>query len=69
MTEDQRKKLSLIIDLNWDFVIEKDVLRKIEMGRDLEQLKNELRDDMGQEDYDIFMQRGRQMFSPKITKE
>jgi hypothetical protein len=69
MTEDQRKKLTLIIDLNWDFVIEKDVLRKIEMGRDLEQLKNELRDDMGQEEYDIFMQRGRQMFSPKITKE
>jgi len=40
-------------------------MKKFEMARELSKLKQELRDDMGHEEYDHFMDMGRKMFAPK----
>lgn len=68
MTESQRKKLSKIINLNWDISHESDVMKKFEMAKELNRLKKELRDEMGHEEYDTFMENGRKMFAPKTSE-
>jgi hypothetical protein len=47
MTNQQREKLSKIIDLNWDLSQETDIMKKMEMAKELSRLKIDLRDDMG----------------------
>lgn len=69
MTNQQREKLSKIIDLNWDLSQEPDVMKKFEMARELSKLKQDLRDDMGHEEYNTFMENGRKMFAPKTSEE
>ena len=69
MTNQQREKLSKIIDLNWDLSQEPDIMKKVEMTRDLIKLKQDLRDDMGHKEYDTFMENGRKMFAPKTSEE
>lgn len=54
-----------IIDLNWEASQEKDVLKKFEMYNELSKKTKALRDDMGHEEYDEFMENGRRMFAPK----
>lgn len=65
MTENQRKKLSKILDINWDLKSEENPMKAYEMAKELSQLKNGLREDMGYEAYDTFMDNGRKMFAPK----
>jgi len=65
MTESQRKKLSKIIDLNWDLSQESDIMKKFEIAKELSRLKVNLRDDMGYKEYDTFMENGRKLFAPK----
>jgi hypothetical protein len=69
MTEPQRKKLSKIIDLNWDISQEADIMKKFEMAKELSRMKKELRDNMGHEEYDTFMENGRKMFAPKTSAQ
>jgi|688.fasta_scaffold1369305_1 hypothetical protein len=69
MTEEQRKKLSKVIDLNWDLSHETNPLKKFEMAMELSRLKKDLRDDMGHNEYDTFMDNGRKMFAPKTSEE
>ncbi len=69
MTEPQRKKLSKIIDLNWDLSQESDIMKKFEMSKELSRMKVELRDDMGHEAYYTFMDNGRKMFAPKTSEQ
>jgi hypothetical protein len=69
MTEPQRKKLSKIIDLNWDLKSETNPIKAFEMAMELSRLKNDLRDDMGHEAYDTFMDNGRKMFAPKTSAQ
>ena len=69
MTEPQRKKLSKIIDLNWDLKSETNPVKAFEMASELNQMKNDLRDDMGHEDYNTFMDNGRKMFAPKTSEQ
>jgi hypothetical protein len=69
MTNQQREKLSKIIDLNWDLSQEPDVMKKFEMASELSKLKQDLRDDMGHQEYDTFMNNGRKMFAPKTSEE
>ena len=69
MTNQQREKLSKIIDLNWDLSHEPDIMKKMEMAKELSKLKRDLRDDMGHEEYDAFMENGRKMFAPKTSEE
>lgn len=65
MTQKQSEMLREIIDLNWEASQEKDVLKKFEMYNELSEKKKALRDDMGHEEYDEFMENGRRMFAPK----
>lgn len=64
MTESQRVQLREIIDLNWDVSQETDILKKWEMTKELSSKKRALRNDMGHEAYDQFMDNGRKMFAP-----
>ena len=65
MTDPQRLQLRKIIDLNWEVSLESDIMKKFEMARELSKLIQELRDDMGHEEYDHFMDMGRKMLAPK----
>jgi len=69
MTDQQSKKLSKIMDLNWDLKSEENPMKAYEMTRDLIRLKQDLRDDMGHKEYDTFMENGRKMFAPKTSEE
>jgi hypothetical protein len=64
MTNSQRLKLRKIIDLNWDISQETNPVKKWEMLQELNDKKKDLRDDMGHEEYDLFMDNGRKMFAP-----
>jgi hypothetical protein len=69
MTDQQSKKLSKIMDLNWDLKSEENQMKAYEMTRELIRLKQDLRDDMGHQEYDTFMENGRKMFAPKTSEE
>jgi hypothetical protein len=69
MTDQQSKKLSKIMDLNWDLKSEENPMKAYEMTRELIRLKQDLRDDMGHQEYDTFMENGRKMFAPKTSEE
>ena len=65
MTESQSNQLREIINLNWDLSQETNGVKKWEMAQELNNKKKALREDMGHEEYDRFMENGRKMFAPK----
>lgn len=69
MTEKQSKKLSKIMDLNWDLKSEENPMKAYEMALELIRLKQDFRDDMGHEAYNTFMENGRKMFAPKTSAQ
>lgn len=64
MTNSQQTLFREILDLNWDLNQETNAIQQWEMIKRLNDLKKELRDDMGAEEYDRFMENGRKMFAP-----
>jgi hypothetical protein len=64
MTESQSNQLREIIDLNWNISHEANPVKKWDMVNELNDKKRVLRDDMGHEEYDRFMDNGRKMFAP-----
>jgi hypothetical protein len=64
MTNSQQKLFREILDLNWDLNQETNVIQQWEMAMRLSDLKKQLRDDMGVEEYDRFIENGRKMFAP-----
>ena len=71
MTEKQSHLFSKLLDANWEVkeaVEREDYLQAYEMQKRVTQLKGELREDMGAEAYDKFIENGRKMFS-KISEE
>lgn len=72
MTEQQRKKFSKILDINWEVKELQESgkwVEALEKAKELNALKKDLRDDMGQEEYDAFIENGRKMFAPKTSEE
>lgn len=65
MTNAQREQLREIIDLNWELTQESDPSKAWEMAKELGRKKHALREDMGHDEYDLFMENGRKMFAPK----
>jgi len=64
LTEKQSNLLREVIDLNWEFEQETDWSKKWNMAKELNTKKKELREDMGGEEYDKFIENGRKMFAP-----
>ena len=64
MTNSQQTLFREILDLNWDLNQETNIIQQWEMIKRLNDLKKQLRDDMGAEEYDRFMENGRKMFAP-----
>jgi len=64
MTEEQHKLFSEMLDLNWDFKNSEDWQEKIVLAGKLSEKKKELIADMGQEEYDRFIETGQRMFAP-----
>jgi hypothetical protein len=69
LTEKQSTLLREVIDLNWEFTHETDWTKKWNMAKELNNKKKELRDDMGSDEYDKFMDNGRKMFAPLEQEE
>jgi hypothetical protein len=71
MTNEQSKKFSQLLDANWDCdqaVKSGKYMQAFELAETVAKLKRELREDMGAEEYDKFIENGRKMFSPiKLT--
>lgn len=65
MTDSQRTLFSKIVDLNWDYTQEKNNTKKFELFEQLNAAKSELKASMGDQAYDEFISRGKQMFAPK----
>jgi hypothetical protein len=64
MTNSQQKLFREILDLNWDLGQETNVILQWEMAKRLNQLREQLRNHMGVEEYDRFIENGRKMFAP-----
>lgn len=72
MTEQQRKKFSKILDVNWEIKELQEAgkwVDAMEKVKELNALKKDLKDDMGDEEYDTFIENGRKMFAPKTSEE
>lgn len=65
LTESQRAIFTRIIDLNWEFTQEKNSTKKFELFEQLNAAKSELKESMGVDAYNDFINKGKQMFSPK----
>jgi len=65
MTDSQRELLRSCIDLNWEIDQTRDIGTKFELAAELSRKKAELRQSMGAQAYEEFMQRGREMFASK----
>lgn len=65
MTESQSIQLREIIDLNWNLSHETNSVKKWEMIKELNDKKKALREDMGREAYNLFMENGRKLLAPK----
>lgn len=71
MTEPQRKKFTKILDINWEVKELQESgkwVEALEKAKELNALKKDLRDDMGPEEYDAFMENGRKMFEPETEE-
>lgn len=68
MLNDQQQILFReILDLNWELKDVEDPIERFELSRKLNAKKNELKNDMGAEEYEKFMDTGRRMFAPKVA--
>lgn len=65
MTKKESNLLGKVIDLNWEFSKEKNPAKKWDLAMELNNKKNELRESMGYEAYQTFMNNGRKMFSKR----
>jgi len=68
MTKEQHKLFGEILDLNWEIKEDyenRNIADAWNKKIKLEDLKDQLRDDMGADEYDAFMNNGRKMFAPK----
>ena len=71
MTEKQSHIFNKLLDANWEVkeaVEREDYLQAYEMQKRVTQLKAQLREDMGAEAYDRFVEIGKKMFS-KISDQ
>ncbi len=66
MTAKEQEILRKLIDKNWHFTHEKDLMRKLELGKEVSDLKGKLIKSMGKEEYEKFMNIGKEMFAPKV---
>lgn len=65
MTARESEILRKLIDMNWEFTQEKDVNKKMVLASLVNKLRNDLRDSMGEEEYDRFISNGQKMFAQK----
>ena len=64
MTAKQRKIFSEVIDLNWEMKSEnKNFIRKFDLVKQLGAKQEELKNSMGETEYNKFMAAGTKMFS------
>lgn len=67
LTDWQRTLFARVLDCNWDYNHEEDNEKKFELFEQLNAAKTELRNDMGEEAYNDFMNKGQRMFAPKTN--
>jgi len=65
LNDKQNKIFSRLVDLNYEMNQESDPDEKSKLFIQVCQLKQELKEDMGEEIYNTFMNMGVRMFSPK----
>jgi len=65
MTAKESKILRDLIDKNWEFTHEPDVMKKFALAKRVSDLRSQLKTSMGAEEFDKFMLNGRKMFAPK----
>jgi len=66
MTNKQQKIFSEVLDLNWEMSQENsNFKRKLDLAQKLGAKKEELKNDMGEVEYNKFMSAGTKMFAPK----
>jgi len=65
MTDKQRTIFSKLLDANWEASLEKDLLKRIQKLKLVNEYENQLRDSMGRETYNEFVENGKKMFAPK----
>jgi len=65
MTPKESQILRELIDKNWEFNKEQNIIKKWDIGLKVSELKKKLQDSMGKVEYDKFMDNGRKMFGPK----
>jgi hypothetical protein len=68
MTEKQRVLFSEILIANLEFHLEKDVLRRWRLARELKKKKTSLRRSMGVEAYEKFVRSGKKAYQIKMDK-
>jgi hypothetical protein len=65
MTDKQGKKFSKIVDLNWEIDHKTDsAIEKFKKSVVLNAMIEDLKQDMGEAEYNIFIDAGRRMFAP-----
>jgi len=65
MTDEQNKKFSKIVDLNWEINCETDsTIDRLKKSVILNHMIEDLKQDMGEDAYNAFMNAGRRMFAP-----
>jgi hypothetical protein len=70
LTPDQSKLFGKIVDLNWDISHSgASFPERLEMVREMNRIEQDLRDSMGEEEYDRFLDLGRRMFAPADEDE
>ena len=69
MTDEQYKIFSELLDTNQKFKTEKVNSVKWDLAMRVNDLKKELKESMGEETYNQFMNAGEKMFQPKKKKD
>lgn len=64
MTTHQSQIFSKLLDANWEASLEKDMLKKIVKLKLVNEYENQLRESMGAEAYNKFIENGKKMFAP-----
>ncbi len=65
LNDKQREMFSRLLDVNYEMNRESDVDKKLDLLNQVSLLKQELKEDMGEESYTRFMNMGGRMFRPK----
>ncbi len=63
LNDKQREMFSRLLDVNYEMNRESDVDKKLDLLNQVSLLKQELKEDMGEESYTRFMNMGARMFS------